>query len=67
MAEMTILDRLQQRIELATMAVRTEMISAKTDDQLLPYGEISVNQTADGVVVKFLAKSNKGKEVTKDT
>ena len=56
MVETTILDQLQQRVRNSTMSLRTEMIVAGMALNLLSVEAITVEKTADGVLVKFIEK-----------
>lgn len=66
---MSTLDQLEQRVQGAIMALRNDMIAAKTDGDLLPYDDITTEKTDDGVTVKFVKKAekkSKSRPATKD-
>lgn len=53
---MDTLEQLKQRVENAVRNLAMGMIAGGGGEDLLPIGDISVDQTSDGVVVKFVAK-----------
>jgi hypothetical protein len=53
---MDTLEQLRQRVENASIALAHEMAAAGTDADVLPIGNITVEPTSDGVVVRFVKK-----------
>ena len=51
---MSILDQLRLRVELAAKALRNDLLASNQADDVLPVGDITVETTDDGVVVKFV-------------
>ena len=57
----TLHERLKTRVELASMALRREYLTANNGNEgdMLPYEDIETTMTADGVAVKFLKVAEK--------
>lgn len=53
---MTALDQLQILVSKVARGLALEMATAKTDQDVLPIDNITVEKTADGVTVKFVQK-----------
>jgi len=62
----TTLDHLQQRMENAAVNLAHGLQNIDGFDDVLPIGDISVKQTADGVNVKFIQKPKVASKAHKD-
>ncbi len=56
---MTILEQLRIRVELAAKNLRNELLSTNDADAVLPVGDITVEITANGVIVQFVKEDKK--------
>ena len=56
---MTLLEQLRIRVELASKNLRNELLAANQADDVLPVGDITVEITANGVIVQFVKEDKK--------
>lgn len=62
----TLLDHLERRVTTSIKQLWHEMESVGDFEERLPFDEISIKQTADGVNVKFIQKAKVASRPIKD-
>ena len=59
------LDQLQRKVQIAVVSLAHELVNNDDAEGVLPIDEITVKQTIEGVVVKFMREAAKKPKLVK--